>query len=144
MIPDFTDEGLLPTGIHHATWDEFQARFAFFDRSDQRLRICRQLATLWEEARSSTIVKRLLVAGSVVSNKPEPNDFDCLLVLDASIVGKNLPPIQYKLISRRMARKKFGGDILPALENSAALEEYLQFFQTTRDGNRVGIVEIQL
>jgi hypothetical protein len=38
----------------------------------------------------------------------------------------------------------FGGDVVPAIEGWFALEEYLEFFQTARDGQRVGIVKIEL
>ena len=76
--------------------------------------------------------------------KAEPNDFDCVLVLDRSIMGTTLPPLQYNIVSRRMARKMFGGDVVPVFEGSAALAEYLEFFQTTRDGQRAGIVEIEI
>ena len=43
-----------------------------------------------------------------------------------------------------MTRRLFGGDVVPALESSVLLDEYLDFFQTTRDGERVGIVEVEL
>ena len=33
---------------------------------------------------------------------------------------------------------------MPVLDNSAALQQYLEFFQTARDGQRIGMVEIQL
>jgi hypothetical protein len=50
----------------------------------------------------------------------------------------------YHLVSRTMARHMFGGDVMPALDNSSAFQQYLEFFQTSRDGTRIGIVEIQL
>jgi hypothetical protein len=96
------------------------------------------------EAKRSGIVRRVLVAGSYVTDKAEPNDFDCILVLEPLIVGGALPPFQYNLVSRKMARRMFGGDILPALDGSTALANYLEFFQTTREGWRAGIVEIEL
>jgi hypothetical protein len=144
MIPGLTERGLLPEGIHLATWAEFAGRFVVFRQSDQRLRVGERLQALYDEARKSGIVRRFLVAGSFVTDKAEPNDFDCLLVLDPAIVGKPQPPFQYNLISRRMARRIFKGDVIPALEDSVALAEYLEFFQTTRDGERMGIVEIEL
>ena len=144
MIPDFVETGILPPGIHSATWGEFATRFVVFQHSDQRLRIGKQLEALIEEAKKSGIVRHLFVVGSYVTNKPEPNDFDCILVLDPAIVSTLMPPFQYNLVSRRMARKIFKGDISPALDGSDAMEEYLQFFQTTRDGQRMGIVEIRL
>ena len=71
---------------------------------------------------------------------PEPPTF----ALDASVVGRKLRPFEYNLVSRQAARRAFGGDVVPAIEGSTALDEYLEFFQTARDGRRVGIVEIQL
>ncbi len=88
--------------------------------------------------------KRILIAGSFVTAKAEPNDFDCIVVLDPSIVGRSLRPFEYNLVSRKMARRLFGGYVMPALDHSPALEQYLEFFQTTRDGQLIGIVEIQL
>jgi hypothetical protein len=96
-----------------------------------------------DEAKNAGIVERVLVAGSFVTTKAEPNDFDCIVVLDASIVGRTLTPFQYNLVSRKIARRMFGGDIMPALDGSAALAQYVEFFQTSRDGRRMGIVEIE-
>ena len=144
MIPDFTEDGLLAIGIHQATRDEFRDRFAIVDGSDRRVRIFEQLDRLLDEAAKSGIVKRILVAGSFVTAKPEPNDFDVILVLDASIVQRDLRPFEYNLVSRKMARRLFRGDVMPALEGSAELGEYLKFFQSTRDGRQVGMVEIVL
>lgn len=144
MIPDFTTEGLLPVGIHRATREEFQQRFAIFNHSDMRLRIYDKLDRLLDEAGRSGIVKRVLVGGSFITEKPEPNDFDVVLVLDASIVQHDLRPFEYNLVSRKMARRLFGGDVMPALERSAALDQYVEFFQITRDGRRVGMVEIKV
>lgn len=143
MIPEFTDSGFLPEGIHSATLEEFEKRFAIFDRSDQRLRVFEKLEALIIEAWKSGIVFRIYVAGSFVTDKPEPNDFDCILVLDSAIVGQELRPHQYNLVSRRMARRMYGGDVVPVLDGSQPLHEYLAFFQTTRDGEPMGIVEIE-
>jgi len=84
------------------------------------------------------------MAGSFVTAKLEPNDFDCIVVLDPAIVDKPLRPSEYNLVSRRMARHMFGGDVMPALDHSTALQQYLEFFQTTRDAKRIGVMESQL
>lgn len=144
MIPGFTADGLLPAGIHRATVDEIRQRLAIFDRSDRRIRVFENLERLLNEARKSGIVRRVIVAGSFVTQQAEPNDFDCILVLDPSIVGQTLPPFQYNLVSRKAARRIFRGDVVPAIDGSTALHEYLDFFQTTRDGQRMGVVEIEL
>jgi hypothetical protein len=63
--------------------------------------------------------------------------------LDESISERELRPFEYNLVSRKAARRIFGGDIVPVLENSNAQCRYLEFFQTSRDGIRIGVVEIQ-
>jgi len=128
MIPAFTEQGFLPPGIYQATLDECKERFVVFQQSDRRLRLFVQLEKLLDQAARAGIVKRILIAGSFVSAKPEPNDFDCIVVLDPSIVGKLLRPFEYNLVSRQMARRMFGGDIMPALDHSTALQQYLEFF----------------
>ena len=90
MIPNLTENGFLPVGIHPAILEELEERFAVFDRSDQRFRIFEKLKALIGEARTAGIVRRIYVAGSFVTDKPEPNDFDCILVLDPTIVGQTL------------------------------------------------------
>jgi hypothetical protein len=144
MIPDYTTDGLLPPGIHVASWLEFAERFVVFHRSGQRVRVGEQLRLLFEESTRSGIVKRFIVTGSFVTTKAEPNDFDCLLVLDAAILNATLPPFQYNIVSRKMARRMFKGDVVPVIEDSSEMDEYLEFFQTTRNGERMGLVEIQL
>lgn len=144
MIPEFTSAGLLPPGVYAVGWPEFEERFLIFNKSDQRLRVGEQLRLLFEEARRSGIVKKFLVAGSFVTAKAEPNDFDCLLVIDNAIIESPLPPYQYNLVSRKSVRKLFKGDIVPVLEGSDEMSEYFEFFQTTRSDEQVGIVEIEL
>ena len=143
MIPEFTDDGLLPPVIHTASLEEFRQRFNVFTGSDQRLRVFESFERLFLEGQNSGIVRRVIVGGSFVTARPDPNDFDCILVLDRGIVGRTLRPFQYNLVSRRMARRMFGGDVLPALDGSAAVDEYLRFFQSTRDGEPVGVVEVR-
>ena len=143
MIPEFTGDGLLPAGIHSASLDEFRQRFHVFAGSAQGLRVFERFERLFVESQRSGIVRRVIVGGSLVTAKPDPNDFDCILVLDPGIVGRILRPLQYNLVSRRMARRMFGGDVLPALDGSAAVDEYLGFFQSTRDGEPVGVVEVR-
>lgn len=144
MIPALTDQGFLPPGKHQATLEEFKERFVVFQHSDRRFRIFEHLQKLFDHAARSGIVRRIVVAGSFVTAKPEPNDFDCIVVLNPAIVGKPLRPFEYNLVSRQRARRMFGGDVMPALDHSTALQQYLEFFQTTRDGKRIGLVEIQL
>jgi hypothetical protein len=144
MLPDFTENGLLPEGIHRATLAEFERRFVYFAVSDRRFRVFDKLRVLYEEAKRSGIVRRFLVAGSFVTSKPEPNDFDCILLLNPSLKVRDLGAQEYNLVVPARARRIFGGDVFPVREGIPKAEELLEFFQHSRQGERVGIVEIEL
>jgi hypothetical protein len=53
MIPLFDTDGDLPQGMHQTTWTAFRERFCIFARSDRRLRLCRQIGQMLEEAQAS-------------------------------------------------------------------------------------------
>lgn len=144
MLPDFTEKGLLPAGIHGTTTEEFEQRFVYLDRSDRRYRLFDKLRELYRQASKSGIVKRFLVGRSFVTSKPEPNDFDCILVYDPEIHTRELLPTEYNLISRPDAHRMFGGDVIAVAEDSTSYHKYVEFFQRTRDGLPVGLVEIQV
>jgi hypothetical protein len=143
MIPEFDDEGDLPPGIHRATQKQFEERFVRFSRSDRRLRIYEGLARLLDEVGKMEMVKQVYVAGSYVSSKAEPNDFDCLIVVVGSTTYRTLRPLEYRLFHRPMARRAFGGDVVTVVDGSPEHDEYFAFFQGKRGGKRVGIIEIQ-
>jgi hypothetical protein len=144
MLADFTENGWLPEGIHVATFEEFKNRFMYFERSDRRFLLFEKMRELYFEAKRSGLVKHFLVGGSFVTSKIEPNDFDCILVIDPLAEQIELPPAQYNVVSRRMVRRKFGGDIYPVIEGSVEHYQLLELFQATRGGGRKGIVEIEL
>jgi hypothetical protein len=77
VIPDFTDDGCLPVGIHPATLAEIAARFG----QEPELRRVQMQSLRWlvELARRAG-VQRVVVDGSFVTDKWEPNDVDCLLL----------------------------------------------------------------
>jgi hypothetical protein len=79
MIPELTEDGLLPAGIHVASLDEIGARFG----QEPELRRVQMESLRWlvELAKRAGIV-RLVVNGSFVTDKWEPNDVDCVLLTD--------------------------------------------------------------
>jgi hypothetical protein len=118
MIPPFDDEGYLPPGTHAATWQEFQERFCIFAHSDRCLQLCQHIAQLIVEARAAHIVDRVIFGGCFVSARPEPNDFDCIVVLHAGTRYDTLQPFQRWVADTREASRRYRGDILlPGLIN---------------------------
>jgi predicted nucleotidyltransferase len=78
MIPDCDDHGYLPPGIHPATLDQIAARFG--RESELRQAQMESLRWLVDLARCSG-VRRIVLNGSFVTDKIEPNDVDCVLLI---------------------------------------------------------------
>jgi hypothetical protein len=68
MIPEFTNIGSLPPGIHLATWKEFQVRFGYNQKRIGLLEGLKMLLNELGKARCSAVY----VDGSFVTNKEIP------------------------------------------------------------------------
>jgi Family of unknown function (DUF6932) len=89
----------------------------------------------------------LLIDGSFVTAKTEPNDIDLVLVLPTAFdLRSNRPPLQYNLVSKRRVRQRFGFDIIGVREQTLEYEEAVAFFQQVRGERslRKGILRIAL
>ena len=144
MIPPFDPDGDLPPGRHPATWLEFQERFCRFTHSDRRLQLCRRIAQMIDDARAAHIVERVIFGGSFVSARPEPNDFDCIVVLHAGTAYETLQPFQRWVADTREASRRYRGDIFVARTDQPTLALYGDFFAMNRHGKPVGLVEVIL
>jgi len=77
MIPSLNENGYLPPGIHPATLDEIAV--AFGSSSPERQELMQSLRWLVEMCRKDDVA-RLIVNGSFVTSKPDPDDVDCILL----------------------------------------------------------------
>src|SRR5437667_10475675 len=83
MIPPYNDDGYLPPGIHPATVEEIAARFGIgSELREVQMESLRWLVDLGRRAGAS----RIVVNGSFVTDKLEPNDIDCVL-----LIGSDFP-----------------------------------------------------
>lgn len=144
MIPPFDIDGNLHPGIHEATWFEFQQRFCIFSRSDRRVAICRNIESLIQDAHGSQIVERVIFGGSFVTQKAEPNDFDCIVVLKPNVEYESLGPTQLWVADTRQASRRYNGDVFVAKANDVLLTTLLSFLATNREGKNVGVVSVLL
>jgi hypothetical protein len=133
--------GLLPEGIHEATWQEFVERFGTSPRRRQQQ--TGRAAALRLLASAGCV--RVFIGGSFVTTKDEPGDFD--VAWDVSDVDADaLDAIFFDFADERAAQKaRFGGEFFPAqLVEGATGRTFLRFFQYTRDDVPVGVVVIAL
>ena len=80
MLPNFDENGFLPEGVWDCSVAEFASRFAVFRRSDRRLKLFSQLEVFLEEILKTDWIQEVIIDGSFVTNKDEPNDIDLILL----------------------------------------------------------------
>ena len=65
------------------------------------------------------LAQAVLVDGSFVTDEPEPNDMDVVLVLpDGYDVSQSVSPFEYNLRSRRRIQRTFGLDLFVVMPHS--------------------------
>ena len=144
MIPQRTRIfGLLPAGVHDATWEEM---VSVFGNSDRRKHLLVGLRAACINLHESG-VKYLFLDGSFVTEKKSPNDWDaCYSGIDVD--ASKLDPVWSDFKNERAAQKtKYYGEAFVAETNSRGLlgPPFLEFFQTDRNGGRKkGILRLDL
>jgi len=132
LIPEMND-GVLPVGIHTCTFEEIENNFGRFDRTDKRPRLTESLRRYVTDARNSGIASAVIVDGSYITQKPEPSDIDLILALRADFdLAQELRPFEYNIQSKRMVKRLYGFDVLPALDGSVAYDRYVSDFSRVR------------
>jgi hypothetical protein len=146
-IPAFNEQGLLPDGIHDCSLEEAAARFGSFQGSDRRPALWNRLKHFIREAQSSGVVDFLLLDGSFVTAKPDPNDIDLVVIVRSDYDFRGEPtPDEYNLLSKFRVRRRFGFDIILARADAEDLDEAADFFRQVRDYPHIkkGILRISL
>ncbi len=144
MIPPLRPDGLLPAGIHLADdWAEIEKRFGGTSGRDGLLK---KLKVGLEHLRDVGC-SWVLLDGSFVSGKPDPNDVDgCwdyttqvdLALLDVAFV-RLLPGDRTRL------KALYGMDFFIAdMIEGGSGQPFSSFFQGDRAGNPKGIVRLEL
>jgi hypothetical protein len=133
LIPPLNEHGYLPAGVHPASIEEVITRFGV--GSEQREAQGQSLRWLVPLCLRAGIV-RILINGSFVTDRLEPNDVDCVLLEGAN----------YDEDSREADELREG---LPFIEIKIVGEDDYRFFAHTlfasdRDMITKGVVEVLL
>jgi hypothetical protein len=144
VIPEFDINGLLPAGIHWATWNEVEQRFRVNKHRKRLLGGLNRAIAALRHAGCSV----LYLDGSFVTNKPQPRDYDACWEM-AGITATKLDPVFMDFSSGRAAqRAKFLGEFFlayAAAEGPPLYRKYINFLQIDKDsGDPKGIVAIRL
>jgi hypothetical protein len=146
MLPAFTPTGDLPPGVYEANWQEFEAQFG--RGSAKRIRAFATLQHLYELADRTGRLRRFLVFGSFVSNAAGPRDVDVdvVLIMDADFELEHASRESRTLFSHADAEARFGASVFWIREgmlDEGQMREFLETWQTKRDGTMRGIVEVK-
>jgi hypothetical protein len=80
-IPALNPDGFLPSGLFDCDLPEMRARFGVFRTSDRRPQLFARLEELVRAMRLSGLFEELIIDGSFVTLKEQPNDIDVIAVL---------------------------------------------------------------
>ena len=144
MIPDFVDIdslwSVLPHGVHEATLEEVEARFATSTHRKHLFSGFKDGAMLLHKAGC----RRILLDGSFVTAKPIPGDYDACWD-PASVNPKLVDPILLDFSDRRKRQKAcFHGEFFPSTVNADRQHCFSDFFQIDKyTGNAKGIICIR-
>jgi hypothetical protein len=127
-MPPFNELGYLPPGVYEISWKDLMERFA---TNQRRQRIITGLAAALRKLAIAGCT-RVIIGGSFISAKEEPNDFDAYydnFGLDFDL----LDPLFVEDIDSQS--DVFYGELFPTIG-------YDRFLQTDKVGNPRGVVAL--
>jgi len=142
-LPELNKHGDLPIAVHPATLAEVVARFGA--GTPQRQAVTARLLRIHELAISTGALQRFVIFGSYITEKPEPNDVDVLLIMQEDFRLGDCPDAALALFDHERASGELGASIFWARPTMFFLEPTEQFiaeWQIKRDRGRRGIVEV--
>jgi hypothetical protein len=134
MLPAFDEFGNLPQGIHRCSSEEVATRFG--GGSEERRAEISELLEFIEAARSAG-VRRLLVNGSFVTEKPAPNDVDVVI-----LPGEGYPRLGQKLEDDELSWPFL--QVIVAADDADFEAWAIRQFGTDRNSRAKGVVEVML
>lgn len=149
MVP-LLEDGVLPEGVHDCTADEVAEAFGRFQRSDRRMKLVEKLVAYLADARRSAQVVFILVDGSFVTAKDEPEDIDLLVALKPGVDWDGLRPFEYNAVSKRMIKQLYRFDAFAYEEGTPEYAKIAELFQSVRPDatyttrRREGILRVRL
>ena len=143
-LPNLNHEGELPEGIHSATIDEVIAQFG--SGTEQRIIVTERLKRIYQLAKETGHLQQLLIFGSYITAKPEPNDIDVVIIFDDDFDIAACSDAVKKLLTYQQTENEFGASIFwirPSLLFLETIDQFIAGWQVKRDGTRRGIIEVR-
>ena len=142
MIPDFESDGLLPPGIHWATWKEISDRFGTNEHRRSLMAGLKAALTSLRKAGCLTVY----IDGSFVTSRETPVDFDACWD-PTNVDPHRLDGVILRFEPGRATQKaKYGGELfISTMRSGNPGPVMLDFFQCDKNSaKQKGIVAIDL
>ena len=143
-LPNLNDAGELPIGIHQATIDEVIAQFG--SGTLRREVVTARLQRIYQIAKDTGNLQQLIIFGSYITAKPEPNDVGVVIIFNDDVDLTVCSEEVKRLLNHQQAENEFGASIFwirPSLLLFETLDEFIESWQVKRDGTRRGIIEVR-
>lgn len=140
--PEFNESGDLPSGIYSANLSQIVTHFG--QQTTKRRVLAQRLERLYWLVKATGHLRRFIIFGSFVTNKPEPGDIDIFILMENSFDAGQLTG-ETRLAFDHFAAQNYEGASVFWLRLLAVLdseEETVAYWQIKRDGTFRGIVEI--
>jgi hypothetical protein len=108
-LPSSNELGDLPPGVHRTAIEALVERFG--QGSEQRRLVTRRLLHILGMAQRTDHLSRLIVFGSYVTDKLNPNDVDVILVMDDEFRLEHCPIEAKGLFDHATAQARYGASI---------------------------------
>ena len=142
-LPEFNANGDLPPSVHRATLTEIIARFG--STSGTRALCTQRLLHVHALAERTGQLDRLVVFGSYITAKPNPNDVDIVLMMFDTFHLEDCTSETRGLFDHAIAQARYGASIFwvrPSLLLGESIETFVAYWQVKRDKSNRGIVEV--
>lgn len=147
-IPDFTQHGVLPEGVHPCTFDEVRDRFTY---TPIREALFGKLASYRDWMCDFNVYRAIFIDGSFVTDKPNPGDVDVIVELPNDLTLLNGEA--RRALDNSFLKNEFHLDVYPYHPNIGP-HDFTLFFQYLRDqeatrrglpiGSRKGLLRVAL
>ena len=144
-LPEFNSDGDLPPGVHKASLEEVVRRYG--STSGSRKVCTERLVHILDLASRTGFLRRLVIFGSYVTRKAEPNDVDIILLMDDNFHLETCPTELRALFDHALAQARYGASIFwarPCVLLDDTVESFISHWQIKRGRGKRGIVELEL
>src|SRR5712691_6624171 len=108
-LPQLNHTGELPAGVHQATMDEVLAQFG--SGTAQRQAVTARLRRIYHLAQATRKLERLILFGSYITARPDPNDVDIILVMRDDFDVQVCDEESRQLFDHPRAAEAFGASV---------------------------------